>query len=83
MASISIDSLAVCEDCAQIIANGEISAYEDNGAAVAAAQVAQWGEHAAHLVLGDLEGSWFSWESCEGCGSTLGGERHSACILTN
>jgi hypothetical protein len=31
----------------------------------------------AHIIAGDGEGQ-FSWRQCEGCGSTLGGDRHQA-----
>lgn len=73
--------LAVCTDCVQIIANGEISDGTDTGDQVAAAQVVKWGDLAAHMVLGDTDEPWFSWSSCDGCGSPLGGDRFNAHIL--
>ncbi len=46
----------------------------------AARMNAHWpGEDGWELVPGDCEGSCeFSWSSCDGCGSSLGGDRHHA-----
>ena len=83
---IKYDELAVCVDCAMLIANGEV---QDNGHDVTAEHAAkvgaQWGDDTRNLVLScpdECEG-WFSSSSCDGCGSTLGGERHPAAVLTD
>lgn len=84
MAEIIADELKVCVDCAQIIANGEIDDGTDRGQIVADLQVQIWGADAFGLVLsGDLdEEPHFSWSSCDGCGSTLGGDRFDAAVLS-
>ena len=63
----------VCVDCAMLIANGETP--EDNPEFGLLPEWEGW-----HVVLDcpeNCEGS-FSWSSCEGCGSRLGGDRHPA-----
>lgn len=74
--------LDVCDDCAQVIANGEINDGTDRGKDVADAQVRVWGLDAVHLVLacGENCSESFSWAPCDGCGSTLGGNRHPASV---
>lgn len=85
MAKIIAGELEVCSDCAQIIANGEINDGTDTGERTADAQVAKWGDDARGLVLADHEGfePYFSWSDCDGCGSTLGGDRWPAAVLGN
>lgn len=80
--------LAICVDCLMMLANGELgqgdTAAED---AHAEKMAAQWGD--AELTLGSLgvdstdddderDQLGFSWSSCEGCGSTFGGDRFAA-----
>ena len=80
--SVAYDDLRVCGECAQILANGEIrDGREDDGASVAAAQVEQWGELARGLVLTGDEPTPFSKAQCDGCGTTLAGERWDAAVL--
>lgn len=85
MATIIADGLEVCGNCAQIIANGEINDGTDAGERTAAAQVGIWGKDAIGLVLdydADFE-PYFSYSSCDGCGSTLGGDRWPAAVLSH
>jgi hypothetical protein len=84
MAVITHDNLSVCTDCTMMIANGELGQGDEAAEAVhVAAMVTLWGEGSAgvmSLVLNcddDCEGH-FSWQRCDGCGSTLGGDRHPA-----
>jgi hypothetical protein len=68
--------ISICADCLALLANGEIgtedSEYEE---AHTAAMKALWGEQRLFLG-GEPEG--FSWASCDGCGSSLGGDRFAA-----
>ena len=88
MATIDADNLEFCTDCVQIIANGEVTGSDGNDITnrINAAQVEIWGQGidgALGLVLtcpDDCEG-WFSWSPCDGCGSTLGGDRHPGAHL--
>lgn len=77
------DDLRVCSDCAQVIANGEISDGTDRGDRTAAAQVAVWGADAIGLVLAGTDDGPdpFSTAPCDGCGSTLAGERWDAAVI--
>lgn len=78
MDKIIADNLSVCSDCVHIIANGEITdGREDEGQSVAEAQVSLWGDDAIGLALTG-EDAGFSWSACDGCGSTLAGDRHEA-----
>jgi len=85
MTAILYDNLMVCDECALVIANGEIDDGTDRGQQIADAQVEQWGELAIGLTLacGDDEDEcdYFSWRRCDGCGSTLGGGRHKAVVF--
>ena len=60
----------VCVDCAMFIANGETP--EDNPEFTLLPGWDGW-----HVVLdsNDDGDTHFSWSSCEGCGSRLGGDR--------
>jgi len=75
------DGLSVCVDCAIFIANGELP---DDDAAAAAVVEGVERELPAQWVMAcgeDCEGG-FAWTPCDCCGSTLGGERHPAALLT-
>jgi hypothetical protein len=68
--------IGICTDCLYLLANGE--GTED----VAEALAKRW--PVGTITLGsideeedDSEG-WFSWQPCDGCGSTLGGDRYPA-----
>lgn len=82
MATIDADELEFCTDCVFMIANGEgTDAHME-------AMVSIWGEgirgvlglalssHCKECIDEDepCEG-WFSWSRCDGCGSSLGGDR--------
>ena len=83
-------TLDVCVDCVQLIANGEVidAEGEDIAGEHAERMEQQWPD--AHLTLGatdcehcpDEHGQdcepWFAWSPCDGCGSTLGGNRSHA-----
>jgi hypothetical protein len=70
----------VCTDCLAFLANGtlgqedptEDQSHQD-------AMRAVWGD-LRHLVPGDCSDDvcGFSWGRCEGCHSSLGGDRHQA-----
>ncbi len=74
--------VAVCVDCVHVLANGELpddSAWsaDDHADAMDATQP---GASDFTLACGEECEGWFSWASCDGCGSTLGGERHPAVV---
>lgn len=77
MAEQVYTDLSVCADCAMLIANGE----DSDGVAERVAE--RWGDLAVHLVLScsGCDDCGFSWASCDGCGSTLGGDRHAAAVI--
>ena len=81
---VAVDGLNVCDDCASLVANGEVTGQEaarDITDAHAAKMVAKWGDQLRHMVLaGDSESSESEYE-CDGCGSTAWGSRHPAAIL--
>lgn len=75
--------LSVCEDCITYIANGD-----ENSPHVAARVDCWWPSDSGWtLVAGsstedeDDDGTEFSWQQCEGCGSTLGGARYPAVAI--
>ena len=78
--NIHQEDLEVCVDCTQLIANGEDHTEEQD---LEKKIEKQWGELAGHLVMSCDEGceGEFSWRPCDGCGSTLGGDRHKATVL--
>ena len=63
----------VCTDCAMLIANGETP--EDNPDF---ALLPGWDGWVVVLDSNDDGDTHFSWSSCEGCGSRLGGDRFPA-----
>jgi hypothetical protein len=68
----------VCSDCAMIHANGINSldwTPEQEEQYWKDVEVARVG--VLNMALGD-DVDPFSWRQCDGCGSTLGGERHEA-----
>jgi hypothetical protein len=68
--------IQVCVDCLLLIANGETTestTVEEHAAKMDALWSDDW-----HIVLGSDGESNFSWSSCEGCGSKLGGARETA-----
>lgn len=83
--------LEICADCLFYLANGEVTDAEGNDitAEHAAKMAARWGTEFA-ITPGSLECArcspedgascepWFSWRRCDGCGSTLGGDREHA-----
>lgn len=74
-------ALEVCSDCIFLLANGEVtdSNGDDTTAAHAAKMAAVWGERFDIVPSGEEEEeASFSWQSCDGCGSTLGGDRFAA-----
>jgi len=80
--------IELCVDCVYVIANGVDDNAEDvDQLTVTAQRLAEaWpGESPATtpaVTLGTIDGDddepWFSWHRCDGCGSTLGGDRHPA-----
>ena len=83
MVAVTHADLAVCGDCLSLLANGTVSDDLDGAAdeAHAARMDAQWPD--VEITLGSVEptdndGLGFSWSACQGCGSTLGGDRYAA-----
>ena len=76
------DDLSVCTDCIQMLANGECRECNDDRTAcpVAYSIEVTWEGEEGHLVPGS-EDLGFSWSACDGCGQTLGGDRHSAAFI--
>lgn len=77
---------AVCVDCTMVIANGDTSGIVDLAAweaGVAARNACDGGRLRVVLACDeDCEG-WFSWSSCDFCGSQLGGDRHPVNFIEN
>ena len=71
MAEITHDGLELCVDCLIMVANGEGTKEH------AHIMAKRWGYSLVMSCEEDCEG-YFSWASCDGCGSTLGGDRHPA-----
>jgi hypothetical protein len=79
-AKYDITELSVCTVCIHLLANGE---YDDgtDAAEIAAAGMARvWGDDVVHLVPGSADLGHCS-SSCDGCGSTLAGDRFEASAL--
>lgn len=74
-----IHDLWVCVDCGMFIANGDLPEDEEASAAILAAMER---DAPAEWVSGDREDECFSRSSCDCCGSTLGGARMSAALVT-
>jgi hypothetical protein len=83
MATVNVDNLEFCPDCVQVIANGE------GTDAHVGEMIELWGEGIngmMGLVLdmpddGSEYEPWFAWSACDGCGSTLGGDRFKGAHL--
>ena len=77
--------IEVCSDCLMMMANGEIGdVSEAETEAHAAAMDAAWPmSEGWHLSPDHRESDddTFSWQSCEGCKSSLGGDRHAAVAM--
>lgn len=80
---IFASELAICVACLEYTTKGEVGDGGRTTEEVAAAIGQEWGDHAGGLTAacGENCDGWFSWSPCEGCGSTLGGERHPAVVL--
>lgn len=84
MTRFDMTELAVCTVCIHLLANGEFNDGTDAAEKCSEGMARIWGDDARHLVPGgggDDEDSGdlgFSWSSCDGCGDTLGGDRHQA-----
>jgi hypothetical protein len=86
VATIVADGLELCVDCVQLTANGELGQGDADADEAHDERMtlwlAQYGDD-TNLVLAcdeDCEG-WFSSRQCDGCGSSLGGDRHPGAIL--
>jgi hypothetical protein len=67
-----------------MIANGELGQGDEQAEQEHTDRMAeQWAGIPGTLVLsgGEDEELWFSWSSCDGCGTDLGGDRLSAARL--
>lgn len=67
----------ICVDCLQILANG---VETDEQAQVATNMDKIWGSALITLNCDEECEPPFSHQSCEGCGSDLGGDRHKAVV---
>lgn len=67
--------ISICNDCVLIIANGVDSPEQEE---IAIAMDKLWGDTQITLNNSEEDEGNFSWESCEGCGSPLGGDRYPA-----
>jgi hypothetical protein len=63
----------VCQDCAMLIANGELP--EDNPDFKLSPR---WDGYQVVLNCDEDGCEGFSWSPCDGCDSRLGGDRHKA-----
>lgn len=78
--------LAICTGCVAMLANGECGdCYNERQHPCPTGKrlARRWGD--VHITLGCLGDCcesetepWFSWSDCDGCGSTLGGDREHA-----
>jgi hypothetical protein len=82
-ARVEMYRVELCADCVMMVANGE------PGGDPEAFDMAAWSAGVEHnwpsgegwslgsgwTDSGDETDTWFSWQPCEGCGSTLGGDR--------
>lgn len=88
--SVILGRISVCACCMYVHANGECCAEDHDReplSLIADGQSVTMGlsadEHSEHCRPIDRENGCdceqlgFSWQSCEGCGSPLGGDRHA------
>lgn len=64
----------VCTDCLMFAVNGDLPEDDARAAEVVAGFESDRVE--GHLVQSGNGYSTFSWQSCDACGTGLGGERH-------
>lgn len=76
------DGLSVCVDCALFIANGDLPEDEATAAAVIEGVESELPAQWVMACGEDCEGEFDS-APCDCCGSTLGGDRHPAALLTS
>jgi hypothetical protein len=85
MATVTHDDLSVCDDCAMMLANGELGMGDESADRAHAERIAaEWAGVPGTLVLacGDDDGcDGFHTAPCDGCGSTLAGSRHAAAVI--
>jgi hypothetical protein len=74
-----IRDLWICVDCLFVVANG---VETPDQAKAADAMAVRWPEHIIVPAAQEDEEPHFSWSSCDGCGSSLGGDRERAAALT-
>lgn len=74
--------IAVCVDCLMLMANGTMGdVTETEEADHVAAMDHEWPMADGWQLVPGSEELGFSWSGCEGCGSTLGGDRHEAVAM--
>lgn len=88
MATIDADNLEFCDDCVQAIANGEgtdahteamVAIWGTGPNGVVGLVLSSRCKECIDEECMDEEEScegWFSWSRCDGCGSSLGGDRY-------
>lgn len=95
MPNFDITKLSVCTVCIHLLANGEFNDGTDAAEVAGNGMARIWGNDAIHLVPGgghrdnecdgecdgECDNLGFSWSSCDGCGESLGGDRHAATAL--
>lgn len=65
--------ISVCVDCAMLLANGTLGNEDDVEDDAHAWKIATlW---PGWVLSTDSGENYFSWSQCDGCGSTLGGDR--------
>ncbi len=69
----------MCGDCLQYVANGEVP---EDRPELPAQVAAQWEELEQHMCCGSSEDDEeFSTAPCDGCGSSLAGDRYGLVVL--
>jgi hypothetical protein len=80
---MSTVDISICADCLVLLSNGELT--DSDGLDIAAAQAAKimavWEDSEIVPNLGEDEDGSFSWQACEGCRSSLGGDRYPAVVI--
>jgi len=69
--------ILICTDCAMLAANGELADETD------CEPLGLVEGYVAVTCSDSGDDCEFSWSPCEGCGSRLGGYRHSAVVMEN